>query len=240
MPLLAVVADHVSELLVLCSLFEDGEAITIRLMRWSDGHSILSYYIGAKYEIGLSLVMVDNREDNTNIEVKNLSEDAIQRLTYGQTLDLCKRFVSKIMIPVLFEKGRTEGKSIRQIREDIEELGISYQTMMRYAPAWSKITQKHGERTKRVIKMITQPNSRLILEDEEPNIPAPQYEVIEHRPQVAVGVTAEQKTELKEYRLQLQFIKSAAWSKAVGWAAANGDDYLVFVLNKRDELVLRS
>jgi hypothetical protein len=115
---------------------------------------------------------LDSNKSISNIELYD--PKAIEQLTYKQTLELCKIFIAKKMVPLLFEKGRTEGQSVEQIRQDIEDI-VPYRTMMRYAPEWSKAKQIHGPRTKRVDKLSTQAK----LADVTPvNIPPPEQPII--------------------------------------------------------------
>ena len=41
---------------------------------------------------------------------------------------------TKLFIPLLYEKGRDEGKSVEEIESKLEELGVEYRTAMRYTP----------------------------------------------------------------------------------------------------------
>jgi hypothetical protein len=126
--------------------------------------------------------MLDNQEENTHIQVKNLSKD-IEHWTYNQTLSLCKIFINKTMIPALFDKGRQEDKSIEEIRKDLEEI-VPYRTMMRYAPEWSKGPQKPGPRNKLPVgNLFKQSNNATLVLDKEPEIPAPPQPIIEHIPE---------------------------------------------------------
>jgi hypothetical protein len=104
---------------------------------------------------------------------------------------------TKIFIPLLYEKGRQEGRSVEEIRSKIAELGVEYKTMMTYTPDWAKHKQIHGPRTKRVNKTLTQnqtcrdPNQVRLVVPEEPKIPPPREVIQELEPQPTVLSHAE-------------------------------------------------
>jgi hypothetical protein len=107
------------------------------------------------------------------------------KMTFDQLYQGYKGILTKtkILIPLLYEKGREEGKSVEDIRSKIAELGVEYKTMMTYTPDWAKRKQLHGPRTKRVNKTLTQNQVRLVV-DEEPIIPP--------RPEAIVEVETEE------------------------------------------------
>src|SRR5262245_35128871 len=76
------------------------------------------------------------------------------------------------MIPAIFEKGRQEGKDVRDIKQDLQNIGFSYPTIMRHAPEWAKQPQKRkptpkGSQMRTITSDIDQKSVT------EPNIPPP-------------------------------------------------------------------
>lgn len=188
------------------------------------------------------MVIVD---DSTGIEVKNLSEESQRLLNELEAIPMKYVTLARSVYDSLTHNDGLQPKEARVIIE--QRIHLSYRTLMRALPEEAKGPQKPGKRTKEVAKVSTYSATQAKLADVEPvKIPAPEYEVIEHKsePPAPEPVVEPEKPEPlpelpKEFHLDLRIIRSPAWTKAVGWATSNGEAYISLLPNKYGDLNLK-
>lgn len=133
------------------------------------------------------------------------------------------------LITRLYTCLRNDGFEPHEARHMIEQrIEVSQRTLRRALPSEAKSQAKI--RPQFADRMTAKPsNARLVLEDEEPKIPAPEYQVIiEHKPE---PIAVEEQILPKEFRVENQLLKSVGCTRKVAWAISNGED-LVLVPNR--------
>lgn len=193
----------------------------------------------------------------SDIEVYDWDAKSIERLNFDDACEFYRLILVKVseMIPILYEKGRTEGRSAKEIGERIDQFDIPYRTKLRYTPDWAK--RGKGYNNKRNAKVAIQSDITSVksakvatqqakLADVTPiKIPPPEQPIIEEEEahfnqEVREQVTTQSQPRRHEHCIipfaLAEQLSRFLMSRMIGTARANGDPGVIFKINDRGEL----
>jgi hypothetical protein len=176
-----------------------------------------------------------------NIEYKNKS--------FRGLLQELRKIATKTrdLVGLVIIQGHKEGFSNEQIREELLNV-MSYQTMLEYIPQEMKQEQHHVKSRQKVV--YSQPSykrdqSRLVIEDEPPNIPPIPQPIIEqeHHAKKIVDKHIEPEPllppkQITQAILPKSLVNSLAWTRAWPIAKACGEEFIRLKVNSDGVLSL--